>query len=53
MSRFVFNKDIPIGQIVIFNLNLYILVGIIEYTFFTQVTSKYITVTNGKIIKCN
>lgn len=51
VSKFVFHKDIPIGQIIIFNLILYILVGIIEYTFFIQIASKYIPVTNEDLLK--
>jgi hypothetical protein len=50
VSKFIFNKDIPIGQILIFNIILYILVGIIEYTFFTQIASKYVPVTDGEIL---
>ena len=49
MSRFVFNKNIPIIQILIFNLFLYIFVGIIEYIFFMKIASKYIPITNGDI----
>ena len=48
-SRFVFNKKIPIIQILIFNLFLYIAVGIIEYIFFMKIASKYIPITNGDI----
>ena len=50
ISRFVFNKNIPIIQILIFNIILYSLVGIIEYIFFKQIASKYIPVTNGEIL---
>jgi hypothetical protein len=49
MSIFVFNKKIPIIQILIFNLFLYIFVGIIEYIFFMKIASKYIPITNGDI----
>lgn len=50
VSRFVFNKDIPIIQILIFNIILYALVGSIEYVFFVNIASKYIPVTNGDIL---
>lgn len=47
---FIFNKKIPITQIIIYNIILYSLVGIIEYIFFKQIASKYIPVTNGEIL---
>lgn len=50
VSRFVFNTPIPIGQILLFNLILYIIVGAIEYIFFMYIASKYIPVTNGDIL---
>ena len=50
VSYYVFNKKIPIVQILIFNLILYTLVGIIEYIFFITVASKYVPVTNGDIL---
>jgi hypothetical protein len=49
ITIFVFNKKIPIIQILIFNLFLYIIVGIIEYIFFINIASKYIPITNGDI----
>lgn len=50
VSRFVFKSNIPIGQILLFNILLYILVGTIEYMFFMHIASKYIPVTNGDIL---
>jgi|LauGreDrversion4_2_1035121.scaffolds.fasta_scaffold14585_6 hypothetical protein len=50
IATFVFNKKIPIVQILIFNVILYILVGAIEYMFFIHIASKYIPVTDGDII---
>uniref|UniRef100_A0A6C0I6W4 Uncharacterized protein n=1 Tax=viral metagenome TaxID=1070528 RepID=A0A6C0I6W4_9ZZZZ len=50
VATFVFNKKIPIVQILIFNVILYILVGAIEYMFFIHIASKYIPVTDGDII---
>lgn len=47
---YIFNKKIPLIQILIFNLILYIFVGIIEYIFFTQIASKYIPITNNDIL---
>jgi hypothetical protein len=48
----VFCKNkISLKQIVIFNIILYILVGIIEYIFFIKIALKYIPITNGEIIQ--
>ena len=48
--KYVYNNDLPIMQILLFNILLYSLVGIIEYIFFKEIASKYIPVTNGEII---
>ena len=50
LSKYVFCKDVPIVQILTFNIILYTLVGIIEYIFFKYVASKYIPVTDGEIL---
>jgi hypothetical protein len=50
ISKVVYNKDIPVLQILLFNLIIYSLVGLIEYIFFINIASKYIPVTNGDIV---
>ena len=47
---FIFNKKLPIIQILMFNLILYLFVGVIEYIFFTQIASKYVPITNNDIL---
>lgn len=44
-------RKISLKQIIIFNLILYVLVGIIEYSFFIYIAKQYIPVSNGEIIK--
>ncbi len=44
-------RKISLKQIIIFNLILYVLVGIIEYSFFIYIAKQYIPITNGEIIK--
>jgi hypothetical protein len=44
-------RKISLKQIIIFNVLLYIIVGIIEYAFFINIASKYIPITNGEILE--
>ena len=44
-------RKISLKQIIIFNIILYVLVGIIEYSFFIYIAKQYIPVSNGEIIK--
>ena len=48
--KYVYNENIPLIQIILFNLILYSIVGLVEYIFFMKIASKYIPVTNGDII---
>lgn len=48
--KYIYNENIPLMQIILFNLILYLIVGIIEYIFFIEIASKYIPITNGDII---